>query len=430
MIYVYSAAWVGLEALCYFFLFSSFLRRKKSIAPTIVAYLVTWLLIMLSTVLGITSGIGQFIPVLIAAGISFAIYSGKWYIRFLSALLCYALFAIEDAAVGYGMCFIRGISFSALIWQKNAYLTAVTSAKLLELLTAWLLFRSRKNREAADLSMGWFLLIVIFPVTSVVLLVILFYSFQGNSDLSGGAIVASVVVGIANAAILYTIQAIEKNAHKEREMEILKRQIAYQANHFQSIENSYRAQRKSVHEFEHHLQVLENLLDAKENDALSDYVKHLQENRALKGYSIHSHHPVIDAILNPKYQLAQEQGINMHIQVNDLSGVHIQTEYVVVLLSNLLDNAMEACLALETDRQIICKVIADGALYVSVRNTSKPVEISDGEIRTTKESRIEHGFGIPAIKFILDQLGAEYTFAYEDGWFEFASEIPMEELIV
>ena len=46
-----------------------------------------------------------------------------------------------------------------------------------------------------------------------------------------------------------------------------------------------------------------------------------------------------------------------------------------------------------------------------------------GEILTTKQNAAEHGYGLPAVKYILNQLGAEYTFAYHDGWFQFVAEI-------
>jgi sensor histidine kinase regulating citrate/malate metabolism len=49
-------------------------------------------------------------------------------------------------------------------------------------------------------------------------------------------------------------------------------------------------------------------------------------------------------VLNQKYQQAQEHDIDVQMQVNDLSSVSIYTDHLVVLLSNLLDNAIEACL--------------------------------------------------------------------------------------
>lgn len=114
----------------------------------------------------------------------------------------------------------------------------------------------------------------------------------------------------------------------------------------------------------------------------------------------------------------------MQVKVNDLSSVGIQANKLVVLLSNLLENAIEACLKLKNDREIVCSIVKEDSIYISIRNTSPPVKIIHGEIATTKQDATEHGYGLPAVKYILDQLSAEYTFAYQDGWFQFVAEIP------
>ena len=59
----------------------------------------------------------------------------------------------------------------------------------------------------------------------------------------------------------------------------------------------------------------------------------------------------------------------MRVKVNDLSSVSIQTNELVVLLSNLLDNAIEACLKLEQNREIVCSILKEDSIYISIRNT-------------------------------------------------------------
>ena len=271
----------------------------------------------------------------------------------------------------------------------------------------------------------WIILTLLFPVTSVIMLVVIFYSFQDSPDFSASAVIFSVVLGVANAATLYIVHAIEKASRQEREMDLLRQQISLQTSNFERLENNYRLQRKSVHEFEHHLQVLTDLMAAKETETAENYLKQLNANRSLRVFSVHSRHPVIDVILNQKYQLAQEQDIRMHIQVNDLSAVTIQTDYLVVVLSNLLDNAIEACTLVPENREISCKIVARDQLYLSVRNTAMPVHMEHGIAETTKANAHEHGYGIPAVRYVLDQLGAEYTFDYQNGWFQFVAELPL-----
>lgn len=169
--------------------------------------------------------------------------------------------------------------------------------------------------------------------------------------------------------------------------------------------------------------MLGDLLETHEIAAAGEYLDKLKRNRSIHSADITSHHPVVDVILNQKYQTARENEIHMQIQVNDLSKIDIPSDSLVVLLTNLFDNAIEACRRTDGYREIICSILFQEELYISIRNTSEPVHIEDGKIPTSKADSLSHGFGLLSVSYVLDKLGAEYTFHYEEGRFSFAAEI-------
>ena len=57
---------------------------------------------------------------------------------------------------------------------------------------------------------------------------------------------------------------------------------------------------------------------------------------------IKTNNVIIDAILNSKYKETLDKGIVFIFQINDLSGIKMRDEDIVVILSNLLNNAIEA----------------------------------------------------------------------------------------
>ncbi len=204
---------------------------------------------------------------------------------------------------------------------------------------------------------------------------------------------------------------------------LLRQHMELQQDSMRALEQNYRLQRKNSHEFEHHLQVLRGLLDRGEVERAREYLARLKKDRSIHLMSVNSHHPVIDVILNQKHQTAQENGIKMQIRVNDLSEVNIPADSLVVVLTNLLDNAIEACRRIDGYREIRCNILFEDSLYISIRNTSAPVEIVEGRIPTSKQDSLSHGFGLMSVRFVLDKLNAEYTFGYDEGWFHFATEI-------
>ncbi len=204
---------------------------------------------------------------------------------------------------------------------------------------------------------------------------------------------------------------------------LLRQHMELQQESLNALEQSYRIQRKSAHEFEHHLQVLRDLLDRGETEAAREYLTRLKKNRSIQVMHVSSKHPVVDVILNQKYHTARQNEINMQIQVNDLSRAAFPSDSLAVILTNLLDNAIEACRRVDGCRELFCTVLWDEGLTISIRNTSLPVNIVDGRIPTSKADSLSHGFGLLSVSHVLDSLGAEYTFGYADGWFHFAAEI-------
>jgi len=423
MAYFASALWIFLE-LCYCFLFySAFMRLKCSKKSFTLIYIAMFCLMILCSFLIPNNLIRQGISLLALFAISTYAFEGSIILHILLTVVNYAFVATVDTAVLYGSSLLLGISLSEFIWKKFFYVSVVTLGRLILILFAWLLQHYRKSKEHAHTHNAWILLMLLFPTISVIMLVVLFFTSQTSEDLSLSVVIFSIILTFANVAILYLISAIEKTTYREFEMNILKKKMELQSANIMSLETNYRVQRKATHEYEHHLQVLGELLSSNKLQEADQYIKQLQSTRELRVFSISSRHPIVDIVLNQKYQQAVESGINMQVQINDLSGIDIQSDKLVVLLSNLLDNAIEACIRVDKQKDIYCSIISNETLFISVRNTSIPVEVVDNTVVTSKSDKHNHGYGMAAIKMVLDELNADYTFEYSNGWFQFVADI-------
>ena len=424
MEYVIGALWSGSELLCCFLFNGAFLPQKEFNKNSIYKVLIVWIFVCIYTNILINQFVKQVLTVVVYTILSMILYRGTYGIHLCLVVICYLFITAIDTIAINGMCYLLGISYNTFVWRKFSYITLTTADKLLAVFFAWVLKHSRKKGNLGKQHNKWVKLSVLFPTVSAAMLTILFYTSPRNGDVTLIIVVFAGILMIANLAMIYVINNIEKATEQEQDLRLLRQQISIQTENYGTLKRNYSVQRKSTHEFERHIQVLRDLLDRKEYETAQDYVRQLQADRTLKVFSITSNNPVIDVVLNQKHQVAQENRIRMRVKVNDLSSVSIRTNELVVLLSNLLDNAIEACLKLERDREIVCSILKEDSTYISIRNTSDPVMIIHGEIPTTKQDATEHGYGLQAVKYILNQLDAEYTFAYHNGWFQFVAEIP------
>lgn len=340
------------------------------------------------------------------------------------AMLALALFAAVQTVLMLAVCAALGLRMAQLLEQRLLLRVVCGFGFLLTVLIS-LLIQYLELPEAAQVNRKKWMLSILFPSASAVLLAVLIYVVRGVSEMMIAVAVFGGVLVIANVAILYLLQSMERQAKEEQERALLRQQMEIQTGSILSLEKSYRTQRRATHEFRNQLQTIHDLLARGAKDEALSYVEQLQGMQTGRVFAVNTHHPILDAVLNQKYQQAQEADTEIQFRVNNLSTLNMKADALVVLFSNLLDNAIEGCGRLPDGRTIHCSILLSDSLYISIRNTSPPVVIRGNEIPTTKEPKQDHGYGLSSVRRILDSIHGEYAFDYCDGWFQFVAEIPL-----
>ena len=429
MDYICSFLWITLEVLCLFYTCSSFFAVKHSKITTWGVVIVAMILFYLLSTTDIQVFINyplskKIVALLLCIAFSLVVFNGQWYMHFIVVILFYLLLGAIDTLFIYGASFFLGLPVSALIWKKWLYTIIVTAGKSLFLFSSWILYKTSKKRKIRKYNRKKLVLTILYPAVSVVMLFMVFDNYKNQSDLSLSAIFFSAILIVSNFAVVFLSDSLERMTQAEQEITILNQSMNLQVDNYNSLVKSYRAQRSATHEFKHQLQVIFDLLETGKEDQAKKYIRDLQSLHSSRIFVSNTNHAIVDAILNEKYHKAKEDKIEVHYKVNDLSTLSLNSDSIVVLLSNLLDNAIEATRQLSDNRKIECTIILEDSLFLSVRNTSPPVEIINGIIESNKEPKEEHGYGLLGVKRVLKDLGAEYVIDYSSGWFSFATEIP------
>jgi sensor histidine kinase regulating citrate/malate metabolism len=141
---------------------------------------------------------------------------------------------------------------------------------------------------------------------------------------------------------------------------------------------------------------------------------------------VHTNHAVVDAVINQKYRYAQMKGITVIMMVNDLSDLSIDEEDLVTVLSNILDNAVEACENLLEDKIVKLKITTDNdQLLIAVQNpVTEPILIVNNRIVTSKEDKKEHGIGLLNIYAVVEKYNGTCAIQCKNGWFHLTVLMP------
>ena len=195
---------------------------------------------------------------------------------------------------------------------------------------------------------------------------------------------------------------------------------------YQGMQKSYDLQRRQLHDYKNQLGYIHGMLENGQTQNALSYISRLTGILSQSSSLINTGHEVVNIILNRKYQEASDKKITMTLAINDLSGLCISEEEIVILLGNLLDNAISACEKLDSGRIIKFKMtLENGQLILSVRNPVKePVLIKDNRVVTGRQRGSRHGMGLLNVDSVIRAHGGTSVLKYDNGWFYFSAIIP------
>lgn len=189
-----------------------------------------------------------------------------------------------------------------------------------------------------------------------------------------------------------------------------------------TLSESYERQKKREHEYKNQILCITAMVQEEKYSELREYLAEIDKNITNGMDLFDTNHSMVNTILNLKYQEAIKKDILLVVRINDLSGLPITDADVVILLSNLLNNAFEACETCE-DKVVKLKFIKkQDRIILSVRNTMvKLPQIMNGIFLSSKKERVEeHGVGIANICEIVEKYGGSYSITYDEKEFCFS----------
>lgn len=280
----------------------------------------------------------------------------------------------------------------------------------------------RKSPRTKNLSE---ILMVSFTVLSILIMVVLLFTFLGRSNPVVYLIVLSGIVVMNIVMYQWDRHVSEKNQWWEQ------RRFLQEINEermllYKEISVEYDEQKQLLHDYKNQIGYIQSLIKSEKYQVAERYADKLFELFPNKLESIDVNNPVLNVVLNQKYRQAQIKDISMVFHVNNLSDLWLNDRDIVSLLSNLLDNAIEACEKLEENRVIQIKILREKReLLLSVRNpVSVPVRISNKGINTKKKDKKRHGFGLKNVQMVLEKYGGMGMMRYEEGYFYYTAVIP------
>lgn len=348
------------------------------------------------------------------------VFQPNWAKALFTAFLLLSYWTIVDNLFLMGISWIAGSHGDFVFQSPYAYYLMCFAAKAFELIGIAILRLYTKKRFQTYLT-GWtdWLRTLFFPVATLLASIELLHMFYLAPELARELAMTSCVLLIADAMSIFLLDHMEKQQIAIRDNVILQQDLKNERESISAWVAAYREERKRSHDFQNQLSVLRGMVAEHVSDeTFLQYIDSLLNVKLPATRYINTNRPVADVLLSQKAAIAKNKGISFQMQLDDLSMFPLTDDELVVVLANLLDNAIEACERLPADKskQILIKIQCKPEVtYLYIENaTAEPVAVKNNRVVISRKNSNAHGFGLQNVATILDMHHVIYSLSYQE----------------
>ncbi len=301
------------------------------------------------------------------------------------------------------------------------------ASQFIQLAVVFIIRRLFHKSETNQISSKIWLTYTVFPLYSLSLIALFAYSFEGtlNEFQKNAFTYIACSLLLINLFIYWFIKQESQRIlmTQKNEMEIVHAKGVLQL--YEQITKERDILGKREHEYKNTITALKGLIADKQYDKIKEILD-VQNSELINNANVfETGNKLINAILNTKYVEAGEKGISFRFVINDLSRLTIEDRDCIVILTNILNNAIEAAEKCENGQRFISikAVIENEQFIFACRNSY--VSDNEKELKSKKKDVVSHGYGIDNIRQAVLRNKGNFHFEREDHEFVAVAMIPL-----
>lgn len=330
-----------------------------------------------------------------------------------------SVFFVSLCQVFLDFFFIVSDRILFILGQKQTIVAAIMTGGLILVFAIIIRGRKVKLNEWLDMVPGW-----VYLLSAVGLMFTKNYyytignigSLKEQTDLfnmvNHSATTILLILTLMGILIIYG----QRKRLKERD-KVNTLLIKGQTNQWKLQNERQKELRAFRHDFAAHALALQSLSKQKQYDKLDAYIGKLTAVQKSVFY-ISTNHIIGDAILNEYQRRGKEDSVEIQVVGMFPDEMEMEEMDLCTILSNLMSNAYEATLKVDTEGERVIKVkigAYEDRIFVTVDNPLVgDLQIEDGQLLTSKEDKEGHGYGIQNVKKALERYGGTISWELND----------------
>lgn len=358
-------------------------------------------------------------------------FQGKLFKKFLYYITAMIIMAGGDFLFVVMMSLQTDFAMSKIESDIVKFTALVIGVKLFTLI----LFNIAKkiSKDAGDDRID-FKITLLYSVLSIALIGIMISIARLNVDFSSAKttqlllLFSCVLALLGSVIVFYVFNRYARSIWQLQQQELVILRMEMEEKHYREIEQVNEEHAAFWHDVRHYMKVIGEMASEGQNEEILQILSKLQIEVSDTMSAVYCANHLLNTILNEKKKEAERKNIGVKILVEpDFTIDRVTDADLIILMSNLLDNAIEAAGKCAQGSVAVYLFMNNGGHF----STIKIVNNYTGEIRsegdrlfTSKEDTVRHGFGMRNADDAAAKYGGRVRYTYQDGKFMSVVVIP------
>lgn len=418
-----------MEAVLLFFFLESTLDskiKKKNRGFILIFLLVQFPVIWLFGISDIKIA-NSLIAVAMSLLVSIIFYSGTFFLKIIYPIIYWLLLLVCETVSIFFMVIIMSKNWEVVMNNNKIYVISACLSLILMLIVITIFKQRIVENKLAEKKYKR----EIIMVFSIVIIYTVFAAsalsntkwLQNNISLV--VVISCIFASITSLATIVVYNMISRQSQYNLELKMKIQQIESENKLNADMVNIVKRLRALRHDMNNHIGVIKCLLDTKQYEDLDNYVQNIYSDVEFINDFIAINNKILGYLLNSKKSRAKQEHVDFEVVISS-EEIPMNDNDMVSLLSNIIDNAIEASSKVEHDKYVMLNIkrMTD-KIIIECENTflEKPV-ILNNEFVTSKKDKSEHGIGFKTIREMVMKYNGNLVIEIEDI-FKLRVEIPI-----
>ena len=283
--------------------------------------------------------------------------------------------------------------------------------------------RRKNDQEEVVLDLKHYIILYLVTISSLILVgsIQIFSELEEYEDLQIYGVFVVMACCTLVVVTLMQIVVLSQNAYIKKSNDMYKEHMTLQKQHYEHMLLQYEELRKFRHDVKNHMLALNSMCTSEDNSQIKKYLSQLTNEVSSKKPVEYTGNRELDAVIAPFVLEAESKNIKVQFKGRVSVDVAIDMFDMCTIISNLLNNAIEACEKIQEDKRIIEFEIAgyNSQIFISVSNSYDMESIINQKQKfiTTKEDKLNHGIGLENVSRTVKKYDGDMRISQENERF-------------